>query len=103
MFNSQVLDVIVGLVFIYLLLSIICTATNEMIVALFYLRARNLLKGIVNLLADKRSNGFYNHPLIRGLSRGNKKPSYIPVYTFVLALLDDIAPFKEAAIDAMAE
>ena len=81
MFGSQVLDVSVGLVFIYLLLSIICTAANEMIAALLSLRARNLAKGIANLFADKRIKGldelFYDHPLIKGLYRGTRKPSYI--------------------------
>ncbi len=98
MFGSQVLDVVVGLVFIYLLLSIICTAANEMIAALFSLRARNLTKGIANLFADKRIKGldelFYDHPLIKSLYRGKRKPSYIPGHTFALAFLDGIAPFE---------
>ncbi|WP_419661827.1 uncharacterized protein Dvar_22600 [Desulfosarcina variabilis str. Montpellier] len=96
MFNSQVLDVVVGLVFVYLLLSIVCTAANEMIAALFSLRARNLARGIANLLADKRVKGldelFYDHPLIKSLARRSKKPSYIPSQSFVLAFLDGIAP-----------
>jgi hypothetical protein len=107
MFDSQVLDVVVGLVFIYLLLSIICTAAKEMIAALFSLRARNLAKGIANLLADKRIKGLdqllYDHPLIRGLSRGPKKPSYIPSKTFALAFLDGIAPFTADGTAVMAE
>lgn len=98
MFGSEVLDVVVGLVFVYLLLSIICTAAQEMIAALFSLRARNLAKGIANLLADKRIKGldelFYDHPLIKSLYRGSKKPSYIPSGTFALAFLDGIAPAK---------
>jgi hypothetical protein len=98
MFGSTVLEVVIGLVFIYLLLSIICTAANEIVAALFSLRAKNLAKGIANLLADKRVKGlvelFYDHPLIKGLSRGTKKPSYIPAHTFALAFLDGIAPAK---------
>ena len=97
MFGSPILDVIAGMVFIYLLLSIICTAANEIIASLFSLRALNLAKGIANLLADKRVKGldelFYDHPLIKSLYRGKRKPSYIPDHTFALAFLDGIAPF----------
>jgi hypothetical protein len=107
MFGSQVLDVIVGLVFVYLLLSIICTAANEMIAAMFSLRARSLAKGIANLLADNRIAGlnklFYEHPLIKGLSKGSSKPSYIPPHTFALAFLDGIAPAKSDGAAVMSE
>jgi len=107
MFGSQVLEVVVGLVFIYLLLSIICTAANEMISSLFSLRARNLAKGIANLLSDNRVKGldelFYDHPLIKSLSRGRKKPSYIPAATFALAFLDGIAPCKLGSATIMEE
>lgn len=107
MFGSQVLDLVIGLVFVYLLLSIICTAVQEIIAALFSLRARNLAKGIANLFADKRIEGltelFYDHPLIKSLSRGTKKPSYIPAHTFALAFLDGIAPAKEDRVPVMPE
>jgi len=97
-FGSPILDVIAGMVFIYLLLSIICTAANEIIASMFSLRARNLAQGIANLLADKRIKGldelFYDHPLIKSLYRGKRKPSYIPDHTFALAFLDGISPFE---------
>jgi hypothetical protein len=98
MFGSQVLDVFIGIVFVYLILSIMCTAANEMIASLFAMRARNLAKGISNLLADNRIKGldelFYDHPLIKSLYRGKRKPSYIPDHTFSLAFLDGIGPFE---------
>ncbi len=31
MFNSNILDVAIGMIFVYLLLSLMCTAANEMI------------------------------------------------------------------------
>ena len=107
MFGSQVLDVIVGLVFVYLLLSIICTAANEMIASLFALRARNLARGIANLLADRRIKGldelFYDHPLIKSLYQGKRIPSYVPSRTFALAFLDGITPFKADGTALMPE
>jgi hypothetical protein len=107
MFGSQVLDVVVGLVFVYLLLSIICTAANEMVASLFALRARNLARGIANLLADRRIKGldelFYDHPLIKSLYQGTRKPSYVPSRTFALAFLDGITPFKADGTELMPE
>lgn len=107
MFGSHVIDVAVGLIFVYFLLSIICTAASEMIAALFALRARNLAAGIANLLADKRVTGltelFYEHPLIKTLYRGKSKPSYIPPHTFALAFLDGIAPAKGDSASALSE
>jgi hypothetical protein len=110
MFGSQVLDVVLGMLFIYLLLSIICTAANEMVAGFLAMRANNLAKGIANLLADNRIKGldelFYDHPLIKSLYRGKRKPSYIPNHTFALAFLDGIAPFDgkgEKAISQVRE
>jgi len=98
MFGSQTIEVVLGLVFIYLLLSIICTAANELVAGLFKLRARNLLHGIENLLRHQGIDGlvdrFYSHPLIRSLSNGEKKPSYIPSRAFALALVDLIGQSK---------
>ena len=107
MFGSVALDVVVGVVFVYLLLSIICTAANEMIASLLSLRGRTLAKGIANLLADKRIKGLdqllYDHPLIKSLYRGNRKPSYIPDHAFALAFLDGIAPFDGKGEGAIPE
>ena len=96
MFGSTILDVAVAIVFIYLLLSLVVSAINELIAALLKSRAENLVKGIQALLQDPSQTGWvtrlYEHPLIESLSPPNSKPSYIPSRTFALALLDLIAP-----------
>ncbi|WP_281321786.1 hypothetical protein [Flavobacterium aestivum] len=48
MINSPVLDTTIGLVFIFLLYSLLATSINEAIATLFSLRARMLKKGIVD-------------------------------------------------------
>lgn len=53
LFNSTILDVIIGLIFIYLLLSILCTAANEWVAALGKRRAKTLMRGIDQLLANQ--------------------------------------------------
>jgi hypothetical protein len=95
MFNSGILDVAIGIVFIYLLVSLIVTAVNELIAAIFKMRGRVLWQGLCTLLPSgtKKENmaeEIYRHPLIAGLSHGGR-PSYIPSRTFALALLDVIS------------
>jgi hypothetical protein len=95
-FGSMALELAISMVFVYLLLSLICTAINEWIAAVAGLRAKTLEKGIRNLLNDHGGQGFaarlYDHPLIKGLCEQGHKPSYIPSRIFALALLDMIAP-----------
>jgi len=50
MFNSSVLDVAIGLIFVYLLLGLICTTVNEWLAQLFKTRAATLKEGIRRLL-----------------------------------------------------
>jgi hypothetical protein len=96
MFGSTILDVAIAIVFIYLLISLVISAINELIAGLLKSRAKNLSKGIQALLQDPSQAGWvarlYQHPLIQSLSPPNSKPSYIPSRTFALALLDLIAP-----------
>ncbi len=97
MFNSTVLEVAIGLAFVYLLLSLICSAINEFIARWFQLRSDKLEKGIQRLLVDLKikqddkevsiSDILYQNPLIQGLTIDGKKPTYIPSATFVEALL----------------
>jgi len=95
MFGSPVLDVMIGLFFIYLMLSILCSSINELFARFFDMRATTLENGIKKLLADsaigdKLPEKFYQHPLIQVLAQGKEKPSYIPSKNFALALLDTL-------------
>ncbi|MDQ3801671.1 MAG: hypothetical protein M3384_19785 [Acidobacteriota bacterium] len=101
MFGSEILDVVIGMIFIFLLLSLVCTAINEMIEAVLNKRAKFLEAGIKELLNDRSGTGLvaaiYNHPLIAGLFRGSygtdaTLPSYIPARNFALALMDTVLP-----------
>jgi len=93
MFGLQILDVVIGLFFGYLVLSLAVTAANELAAAWFRRRAWMLRKGVQNLLGDEQlSAQLYAHPLIRSLSGSRRGPSYIPARTFAMALLDLVAP-----------
>lgn len=95
------LDVLIGLVFMFFLLSIVASTINELIAQLFNLRARTLERGVRNLLGAK-TGAFWDHPLIRPLMderrvlkvlpgvAAKRKPSYIDARTFALAALDTL-------------
>ena len=99
MLNSAVLDVAIGLVFVFLLVSFGVTAGNELVASIFKWRATTLAAGIRRLVDDPNATSrvsdlLYRHALIRGLRRTDagdsdrRKPSYIPARLFATALLD---------------
>lgn len=109
MFGSEILDVAVGVIFIFVLVSIICSVVREAMEAWLKTRAAFLEHGIRELLHDPKAEGiarsFYEHPLIYSLfaykykpgsatkrpssfTNGSTLPSYIPAQNFALALMD---------------
>ena len=101
MFGLQTIDIGLGLVFVYFVLSVICSGVKEIIAGLLHLRANSLVEGIESLLKNQGianlETKFYEHPLIRGLCKNEKKPSYIPSRTFALTVIDMIVPAKPEA------
>ncbi|MBO0798326.1 MAG: hypothetical protein J2P31_05845 [Blastocatellia bacterium] len=84
MFGSAILEVAIGVMFVYLLLSLFCSALSELIESFVKFRAHDLKKGIENLLHGRElARDFFDHPLIKPLG---ENPSYIPAHTFSLAL-----------------
>ena len=53
MFGSQVLEVVIGVVLMYLLLSLICSSIREGIEACWKARAGDLQRGIRELFQDR--------------------------------------------------
>jgi len=100
------LDVAIGMTFLFLLLSLICSAINELFAAFFHSRAGFLEKGIARLLGDDAfAKRLYQHPLIhclfadvRPFSKkiGWDRPAYIPPRNFALALMDTVTPSSGA-------
>ncbi len=96
MFNSTVLDVVIGLVFIYLLYSLLATIVQEIVASFRSYRARFLEKAIRRMLQDENKhnddlvNLFYHHPLMKylGESHRHSKPSYINKETFSKVVVD---------------
>ena len=55
MFNSTILDVAIGMIFVYLLLSLMSSVANELVELFLKKRARQLERGIYELLTDDKS------------------------------------------------
>jgi hypothetical protein len=111
MLNSAVLEVAIGVIFVYALFGTICSAVIEGIEAWLKTRAAYLEYGLRELLQDKDGVGLvkqlFQHPLIYGLYTGEYKapttqklgfftsgkglPSYIPKKNFAVTLLDIVA------------
>ena len=111
MFGSDLLEVVIGIVFIYILVSIICSAVREGVETWLKTRSAYLEHGIRELLHDSDGTGLatslYRHPLVYGLyladydpqprptsslrwllKKGAGLPSYIPAKNFAVAVMD---------------
>jgi len=87
---EAILDVAIGMIFMWLILSIATMSVQEWIASYLKWRANDMETAIQRLLGDKVwAEQLYNHPLIEGLSKKTGiKPSYIPANKFALALVD---------------
>jgi hypothetical protein len=92
---DAILEVGIGLVLSWLILSVAAMQIQEWVSSTFAWRAQFLSRAIRNMLgSDQLTNEFYNHPLILSLSKPRKKPgvyrrpSYIPADKFSTAILD---------------
>lgn len=119
MLESATFDLVLGMVFLYLLLSLVVSAVREAIEARLKTRAKFLAHAIEQMLGANTQN-LYEHPLIQALYDGGKydeaagkfsghrffswlimlpasffsqtkMPAYVPSRTFALALLNMVA------------
>lgn len=100
MFGSAILDVAMGLVFAFLMISLVTSAATESIASALSWRANTLLQGVKDLLNDPKFSGLalriYNHAAVNARSSGSAlsqseltvKPSYIDAKQFATALID---------------
>jgi hypothetical protein len=120
---GAVLDVAIGLIFLYMMTSLLVTIVQEGIASTLQLRAKSLFDSIENLLGDPALAkhpeykdlvvDVYRHPLMQSLYRRTpladeaspadfarvaSLPSYIPSRVFAVALLDVLR--GKAATDA---
>jgi hypothetical protein len=70
MFQNMMIDIAIGLVLMYLTLSLVCTVINELIATKLELRSGSLAAGLQGLLDDPTVRAaFYNSTLIAGTAK----------------------------------
>jgi hypothetical protein len=89
MLGSVILDVAIGMAFVYLLLSLIASVVQEMLSAFMQLRSANLERGMRSLFSGDSLNaemdlvnGIYDHGLVRGLYSNPQTDSGVKRSTF---------------------
>jgi hypothetical protein len=116
MYLQEILEVAIGLVFMWLVISLAAMQFQEWIANLFKWRAKGMEDSIRSMLGGEQGGQaltdiLYKHPLIASLSsRTHKKLSYIPASKFALALFDIVMtagteawPVKHALEDVKAQ
>jgi len=106
--NIPALDVVIGLAFVYFILSLALSSVTETISAMFQVRWTKLEQGLRELFENSGGDAtdaekselwkaFQANPRIRALWKqtgilGPRGPSYIPPRVLALTLLDTLAP-----------
>jgi len=100
MFLEEILELAIGLIFMWLVMSIAAMQIQEWIANQLKWRSQELEKAITNLLGDRKlASEFYNHPIIAGLrkspashaaanTKSRSKPSYIAAQQFAQTMFD---------------
>lgn len=100
MLGSGVLDTVIGVVFVFLLVSLLVTTCNELLAAMLRSRAKWLEYGVGRLIGSAWARQLYAHPLIESstlhwtpaapgkLPWFGSGPSYIPSRAFANILME---------------
>lgn len=93
MFDTAIVDTAIGMVFVFLLMSLIASVVQELLSTFMQLRAANLQRGLQSLFSGDSLWGedlvdmIYNHGLVRGLYRD---PGVDEKATIKLTLIDKL-------------
>lgn len=86
---SAILNLVIGLIFIYFLVSLLCSTIQEIIANALNMRAENLEKWLKDTFRENNlGEKILNHRLVDGLTAAGRKASYIPSKVFSGVLLD---------------
>lgn len=113
MFGSQILEVVVGLMMFFVLLSIACSGATGAVLGALFVKERNMSRGMRHVLAVSADEGLatrlFAHPLVRSLEGrrtwlsgmlGFRRPTplEIPPPVFRVALTDVLVPAGRPAL-----
>jgi hypothetical protein len=97
---SAILNLVIGLIFIYFLIALACSTIQELIAHYLDMRADNLETWIKDTFREHQlGEKILQHRLIDGLTAIGRRASYIPSMVFSGVLLDLIHQKKEEPYD----
>ncbi|GMQ31103.1 hypothetical protein [Algoriphagus confluentis] len=86
---ASILNLVIGLVFIYFLIALACSTIQELIAHYLDMRAENLERWLKDTFRENNfGEKFLSHRLIDGLTAQGRRASYIPSKVFSGVLLD---------------
>ena len=108
---GAVVDVAIGLIFIYLLLGLIGSAAQEAVASVLNWRGKHLQQGLKALLAHggfagKASDWLYDEVSSHGMltsAGGSRSPSYIAAGSFATAMLETLMDGSQAPLFTQVE
>ena len=105
MFNSAIIDTVIGLMLMYASLALVVSGINEFFSARCRSRARLLEQAICQFVGDDLFKSFYTHPRIAFLTQepdnfspGLRLPSYLEASTFSNVLLHTVSDHLKSEI-----
>src|SRR5579863_604855 len=90
---SAILDVAIGLILVFLVLSVVASSVSEYIGTLLQRRAWNLerfLEGVLLGSGIRLTEDFYNGTLLSTQTQNGRRPSYLKAEDFAQALIDSL-------------
>jgi uncharacterized protein YktB (UPF0637 family) len=86
---SSILNLVIGIIFIYFLVALACSTVQEIIANALNMRAENLEKWLKDTFRENNlGEKILAHRLVDGLTAAGRKASYIPSRIFSDTLLD---------------
>ncbi len=86
---SSILNLVIGIIFIYFLVALACSTVQEIIANALNMRAENLEKWLKDTFRENNlGEKILTHRLVDGLTAAGRKASYIPSRIFSDTLLD---------------
>ena len=80
MFGIEALDIVIGLIFIYLLFSLFVSIVNEMLASLLQIRGKELQFVIYKMIGGEMLKKFYDHPRIKNATYKSPKFLFGKIY-----------------------
>jgi hypothetical protein len=88
LFGSVVLEVVLGLVFVYAWFSLACSTIVEFLESWRAQRGKLLATAIEGMLGAELRSRFYQHGLIQSQTKSGRPPSYLSARSFATVTLD---------------